>query len=313
MHSACKLANHDSIKKRAPAPRVAAASARMAQRWCGVYPCGDTFLVDGRPTPLPCLRCRTSVWPSAQKLHEISGTFTCYAFAKLIAGSYSVYEWNEDARGDFALRMHAGSGRAFLRQAGGGTDLVRERDFNAAEWHRPDAPPTMVGTVGTVGQQSGQHSMLRLDGPGRLEGAELLAGTSRVVRVELLARQALQQARTQMDDPEGDVCYVDDGDLLLCDATTAEPAYFFLSRDDSARRKLRLAAAVVTLCLHWRRRAAARRAGCAPDELGVHRGTPMHDVDSLVCQPSDAATSGRHCSRVESLEQRLLGGGPVMN
>ena len=262
----------------------------MAQRWCRVYPCGEIFLVDGRPTPLPCLRCRTSAWASARKLLDISGTFACYAFAKLIAGTYTVYEWNEDARGDFALRVHAGSGRAFLREAGGGTDLIRERDFIAAEWHRPDAPPTMVGTISTIGEQSGQHSVLRLDGPGRLESAELLAGTSKVVRVELLARQALPQARTQIDDPEGDVCYVDDGDLLLCDGAAAEPAYFFLARDDSARRKLRLAAAVVALCLHWRRRAAARRAGSTPDELGVHRGTPMHDVGSWVGQPSDAAT-----------------------
>ena len=112
--------------------------------------------------------------------------------------------------------------------------------------------------------------MLRLAGPGRLEGAELAAGTSSAVRVELLARQLLLQARTQMDDPEGDVCYVDEGDLLLCDDDAAEPAFFFLARDDSARRKLRLLAAVVGLCLQWRRRAAARRAGCAPDALGIY-------------------------------------------
>ena len=241
----------------------------MATRWCGVYPCGDVFLVDGRPTPLPCLLCRTSIWASAQSLYGLSGTFTCFAFAKLIAGRYTVYEWNEDARGDFALRMHGGVGRAFLRQPGG-TDLVRERQFNAAEWRRPDAPPTIVGNVGTVGQQPDQRSVLQLAGPGRLEGAELAAGTSSAVRVELLARQLLLQARTQMDDPEGDVCYVDEGDLLLCDDDAAEPAFFFLARDDSARRKLRLLAAVVGLCLQWRRHAAARRAGCAPDALGIY-------------------------------------------
>jgi len=270
----CTTSSHSLVVSGVAGGRDVAGCARMAERWCRVCPCGDIFLVDGRPTPLPCLRCRTSVWASAQKLHTLSGTFTCFAFAKLIAGRYTVYEWNEDARGDFALRMHAGSGRAFLRQLGG-TDLVRERDFNVAEWQRPDAPPTMVGTVS---QLPGQHSVLQLHGPGHLEGAELAAGTSKAVRVELLTRQALPQARTQIDDPEGDVCYVDDGDLLLCDDTAAEPAFFFLSRDDSARRKLRLVAAVVALCLQWRRRAAARRAGCAPDELGVHRGTPMQDV-----------------------------------
>jgi hypothetical protein len=230
----------------------------MASRWCGKYPCGEVFLVDGKPTPLPCLRCRSSVRANAEVLQALSGTFTCYAFARMHGGSFTIYEWNEDARGDFALRLHAGSGRAFLRRECE-SDFVKEREFHMAEWLRPDAPVTMVGSVQPrCGFSGADTAVLRLAGPGRLEHLDLAAGTTRDLRVEVMLQQALPQQKAAVDDPEGDVCYIDSGDLLLCDDAAAEPAFFFMSQDNSARRRLRLLISVVVATLKWHRRAAVR-------------------------------------------------------